>query len=188
MSSDNAQNIYDIQTNARYVRKNDYSDSTPSMGFSLNGSSTYYDNENSYNQYIFDRAENIAIEKQFIQDEGDDMNNNEILRAYMDKVDNDQRDLKGEMRERERRVEQNIKDSEHRMDERLDRIERMIIEQNKNYVNEIDKLASKFDDSVKEIKSDKKQTVAIVIATVLSVAAIAIASIQVVQGFLSLVR
>lgn len=184
MSSNNAQNIYDIQENTRFVKMNECSDSTLSTGFALNGSSTYYDNDNPYDQYMAERTENSAIEKKIIQDEGDDMKNNEILHAYMDKVDNDQRDLKNEMREREKRVEQNIRDSEQRMDARLERIENMIAEQNKK----IENLSGRFDQSVKEIKSNKLQIIALVIATILSVSGVAVAAIQVVQGFLSLVQ
>lgn len=116
------------------------------------------------------------------------MNNNDILKSYIDKMDRDQYELKQDIREREDRINKNISESEHRMDERLDRIENMIREQNSEYSNKVDYLSNKFEQSMKEIKSDKKQMIAIVIATVISVAGVAIAAIQVVQGFLSIIH
>ena len=57
-----------------------------------------------------------------------------------------------------------------------------------NQNEKIEKLSDKFDQSVKEIKSNKLQIWATVIATILAVAGIAFASLQVVQGFISLVH
>lgn len=188
MSSNNASNIIDIQKNTKFLKNNDFSNSTSLGNVILNSSGTYCENNSSYDKYMIDRTESVEEIKHLIPDEGDDMKNDEILRAYIDKVDNDQRELKQEMRERENRIEQNIRESEKRMDARLDRIEEMISSQNKNYDEKIEKLTSKFENSVIDIKSNKVQILALIIATILSVAGVAVAAIQVVQGFLSLVK
>ena len=130
----------------------------------------------------------MAIENRSNRNEGDDMKSDDMLRAYMDKVDKDQRELKSEMRERENRISLNIRESEQRMDARLDRIEKMICEQNENYDKKIETLSNKLDDSVVAIQSNKRQIIALIIATIISVAGVAIAAIQVVQGFISLVQ
>lgn len=139
-----------------------------------------------YDSYITTKNFDISSEKQSFPNEDNYMNDNELLKTYMDKVDRDQRDLKTEMRERETRIDKNLQESERRIDEKLERIEKLISEQNKNYNEKIDKLSNKFDNSVAEIKSNKLQIIALIIATILSVAAVAIAAIQVVQGFISI--
>lgn len=188
MSSNNAQNIYDIQSNTRFVKTNAYSDATSLIRAMFEDSSTYCGNEYHYPEYILEGAERLAIENRSNRNEGDDMKSDDMLRAYMDKVDKDQRELKSEMRERENRISLNIRESEQRMDARLDRIEKMICEQNENYDKKIETLSNKLDDSVVAIQSNKRQIIALIIATIISVAGVAIAAIQVVQGFISLVQ
>lgn len=195
MSSNNAHKIFDISSSSRFVSSN----STGVMNVPSDGNSTYSTMDMQYSPYMIASKEIAESEREYAKSEGDDMKSDEILQAYMDKVDRDQRDLKVEIREREERIAQGIKDSEQRMDDRMARIEQMILEQNKSYEAKMDKLTekvevsmkemnSKFENSVTEIKSNKLQIVALVIATVLSVAGVAIAAIQVVQGFLTLVQ
>lgn len=188
MSSNNAQNIYNIQSSSKFVNVNENSDSTSAMA-TLSGESITYDGDDlNYSHYFIESAEGMTRGMNSIRVEGDNMKNDDILRAYMDKVDMDQRELKKEMKEREERISQNIRESEQRMDDRLDRIESMISDQNKNYDGKIEKLSDKLDQSVIAIKSNKWQIVIAAVATVLSVAGIAFATMQVVQGILSLVK
>lgn len=122
------------------------------------------------------------------------MDDNKLLEKYMDKVDADQRSLREEMREREERITKMTADSEARIDAKLSKIEEMIVNQN-NVVNakfekiedKFEKMEEKFDNSVKDIKGNKIAIWGICIATILSVAGIAYAAIQVFQGFVNLV-
>lgn len=127
------------------------------------------------------------------------MNENELLKTYMDKVDQDQRDLKSEMREREARISDEIAKSEKRMDERMAHIEELLehnIEKisdkvdnsSKEMMRKYDESMQKYDDSVKEIKNNRLQIFGIAIATVISVAAVCIAAIQVVQGIINIIQ
>lgn len=70
----------------------------------------------------------------------DTMDDNKLLEKYMDKVDSDQRDLKVEMRESERRTEKRIESSDKRLDEHVSRIVGVIEEQNKKFDKIDDKM------------------------------------------------
>lgn len=58
--------------------------------------------------------------------EGQNMNNDDFLSKYIEKIDHDQSDLREDIRESERRTSTKLESIEERMDKRLDRIEDMI--------------------------------------------------------------
>lgn len=95
------------------------------------------------------------------------MNENDMLKAYMEKVDRDQSDLRADIRESERRTSEKIDKIEERMDSRLNRIEDMIKEvkeDNAASVKEIDK----------KVKSNLGWIVATCITTILGIAGMVI--------------
>lgn len=126
--------------------------------------------------------------KLFDGKEDEKMTDNKLLEKYMDKVDADQRYLKEEMREREERMIKTSADSEARITERLNQIQEMISNQNNVVNSKFEKMDEKLEDSVKDIKENKIAIWGICIATILSVAGIAYAAMQVFQGFVSLVK
>lgn len=69
------------------------------------------------------------------------MDDNKILELYMDKVDKDQRDLKDDVRESEKRTHRRIEESEKRNDERMAQIVELIKEQNQKIEKVEDKLS-----------------------------------------------
>lgn len=110
--------------------------------------------------------------------DGDFMNEDSILKAYMDKVDSEQRELHTEMREREERINRSITDSEQRKNEKLDRIEMLIYDHERKLAHETDNIQykmhmleekmNKLDNKFEEIKHDK-------VLIIIGIATIAIA-------------
>lgn len=96
------------------------------------------------------------------------MDENKLLELYMKKVDNDQRELRDDTRERESRIEKQISKAEERENDRMNRIEQLIITQNEK----IDTLNK---DVLDKLDSDKKyrhtNNIAIVIGVVTTVIA-----------------
>lgn len=60
----------------------------------------------------------------------------DLLKAYIEKVDRDQDSLRQDIRESERRLERYVSESEDRMDKRFERLEKMLENQN-NKLNEV---------------------------------------------------
>ena len=174
-TSRNGKEISNINTSANAdIFDNPEILGTPNLALLYNGMN------NNVNEYD---NNNVSIWKS-----GDDhMNADDLLKSYMDKIDNDQRDLKAEMREREERMIKATVDSEARMDARLERIEKLIEKQNADANEKFIRMEDKFDGSVKDIKENKISIWGICIATILSVAGLAYAAIQVFQSFVSLV-
>ena len=73
------------------------------------------------------------------------MDSNELLKAYIEKVDRDQSDLRSDIRESERRTSAKIDNIERRMDGRLNRIEDMISNSINKNNEKIEALESKID-------------------------------------------
>ena len=95
----------------------------------------------------------------------------DLLKSYIDKVDQDQRDLKEDIRESERRNREYIENSEKRNEERISRIETMIRDQIKS--NEEFKEAVR-----KDINDNKKSRVSNFIAILFGVIATIIAVVN----------
>lgn len=95
----------------------------------------------------------------------------DLLKSYIDKVDQDQRDLKEDIRESERRNREYIENSEKRNEERISRIEAMIRDQIKS--NEEFKEAVR-----KDINDNKKSRVSNFIAILFGVIATIIAVVN----------
>ena len=96
------------------------------------------------------------------------MNNDNILERYINKVDRDQSDLRNDIRESERRTQENLSKIEERMDTRLNRIENMMSKQN----DVIDKLK---DDLIEKMDASQKWIVGIAIVTILGISSMVIA-------------
>ena len=95
------------------------------------------------------------------------MDSNELLKAYMEKVDRDQSDLRSDIRESERRTSANIDNIERRMDERLNRIEDMIS-------NSINKNNEKIEALESKIDGKTRWVVGTCIATIVGIAAMVV--------------
>lgn len=119
-------------------------------------------------------------------EEGKDMD--ELLKAYIEKVDRDQSELREDIRESERRTDKKIEDSEQRMDKRLDKIEQLISSQN----NKIDELKQSVNDKLEDDKKYRHtNNIAIVIGvitTVIAMVGIYYATISTITGILSAVK
>jgi len=76
----------------------------------------------------------------------DNMDDDKILEMYIKKVDQDQAELKQDIRESEKRLENHIIASEKRMDEKIDRIENLIVSQNEKF--------EKFDDKISQVSKE----------------------------------
>lgn len=95
------------------------------------------------------------------------MDSNELLKAYMEKVDRDQSDLRSDIRESERRTSAKIDNIERRMDERLNRIEDMIS-------NSINKNNEKIEALESKIDGKTRWVVGTCIATIVGIAAMVV--------------
>lgn len=80
--------------------------------------------------------------------EGQNMDNNELLNRYIEKFDRDQSDLRQDIRESEKRINERTMAVEERMDNRLNRIEDLIQSQ-------ITTMNQKFDGADKKIDTIK---------------------------------
>lgn len=80
---------------------------------------------------------------------GISMEDNKLLEIYMEKVDKDQRDLKDDIRESERRTQKRIEDSDKRIDEKMSLIVDIVREQNQK----MDKIDLKIESVSKEVSS-----------------------------------
>jgi hypothetical protein len=122
------------------------------------GSYEYNDDNNKYDngnnnisrEYIKNRKLSSYNDAQN-KEEVFDVDNNEILMKYMEKVDRDQSDLRNDIRESEHRTTERISSIEERMDNRLDRIEDMISEHTKSIDEKFSNLESKIDSNNKYI-------------------------------------
>lgn len=126
---------------------------------------------------------------------GDVMDDSKILELYIKKVDDNQNQMKEDMRESERRLTKSFENYDNKMNSRMDRIEKLISNQNitlenqnQIYNDKVDKLSDKFDVAVKDIKGNKIAIAGICIATILSVTAIITAAVQVVEALLPLIK
>lgn len=99
-----------------------------------------------------------------------DMNENDILKTYMQKIDKDQSDLRQDIRESERRTTERMRHIEERMDERLNRIEDLIAKTN-------DAVDKKFDKIVEDNKNTKNWVIGVCLTTIVGIAAMVIAVI-----------
>lgn len=98
-------------------------------------------NPSQYKMYLY------ASDNESNKDEGDVMDDNKLLEKYMDKIDQDQRDLKEDIRESERRNQKRIEESEKRFDEKMSQIIDMMREQDKKF----DKIDAKIDMVSKDV-------------------------------------
>ena len=119
-------NGFDAESEKRAVGFNESSSKIIDLKQRQSSSSTVV-NENSFSPFLYGHTGNyseVAIKG------GTVMDDNKILELYMDKVDKDQRDLKDDVRE-----------SEKRNDERMAQIVELIKEQNQKIEKVEDKLS-----------------------------------------------
>ena len=107
------------------------------------------------------------IAKNISKREETKMNENDILKAYIEKVDRDQSDLRADIRESERRTSEKMDKIEERMDQRLNRIEDMIQKSTKDTADSIEKLNEKVESKLHWIENT-------CIATIIGIAAMVI--------------
>ncbi len=137
--------VVDFQT-AKYRKYADDNVLTNGMEISQEYSTAYAEKGLKTIQPIWEggKEESQRLERESIMD------NSKILELYMDKVDKDQRDLKEDMRESERRTQKRIEESNKRLDEKMMQITEMLKEQNR----QIEKVGDKIE-GVSESVSDK---------------------------------
>lgn len=128
----------------------------------------YINNKNNQG-YIPNVEFQKLYQEEAISMEGDYVNEQKYLDVYIQKLDEDRRQLQSEFKEREERITRQTENSEKRMEEKLDKIERLLLEQN----NRIDGLK---DEVRNQLSEDKKyrhtNNIAIVIGVVTTVLAI----------------
>lgn len=112
-------------------------------------SSTSSTRDSTYEDLYRDTAKK-SHKSNFGKSEERSMDNNKLLEMYIDKVDRDQRDLKEDIRESERRTQKRMEDSNKRIDEKMNQIAEMIREQNKK----IENINSKIDYVSKDVSKD----------------------------------
>jgi predicted nucleic acid-binding Zn-ribbon protein len=128
-----------------------------------------------------------------------DMDSNNLLEKYIEKVDRDQSDLRADIRASEERTSKNITEVQQRMDNRLNRIEDLISKQNDSFETKFNKLENKIDTKIDllegKIDGNKKFMWGIVVtivvscvATAISVASMNNSLVQIVQNLVSLVK
>lgn len=114
-----------------------------------------------------------------MEQEVNNMDNNDILIKYMEKVDRDQSDLKQDIRESEKRTAEHLKSVEERMDNRLNRIEDIIAKQTENLNDKIDSINTKIDSLGEtlgeKIEKNNKFINTMSVTTIIGVSAITVA-------------
>lgn len=109
----------------------------------------------------------------------------DLLKAYIEKVDRDQNALRDDIRESEKRINDAIVHSESRMDNRLNRIEEMINEQNKKFDDLKDKVGEKLEDDKKYRHNNNIAIVIGVVTTVIAMVGIYFATISSITNVIS---
>jgi len=112
------------------------------------------------------------------------MDDNKMLEMYINKVDKDQSELKQDIRESEKRMENHMIQSEKRIEDRMNRIESLLVSQN-------DKIDGLKDEVTKQLSEDKKyrhtNNIAIalgVVATVLAMVGIYYATVSMITDII----
>lgn len=119
---------------------------------------------------------------------GDAMNDDDMLKIYINKIDTDQRDLKSEMREREERMIKSSEDAEKRMSDSISSINIAIEKQNAMIETKFNRMEDEMKSSVKDIKSNKLTIIFALLGFLVSLGAVIIAGIQVVESLVSMVK
>lgn len=99
--------------------------------------------------------------------EGESMDDNDLLKAYIDKINQDQHELKIDIRESEKRTSERLDKIEKRMDDRLNRIEDMINRTNNDSKSSIDEIKQ-------SVESKMGWVIGTCIATILGIAAMVV--------------
>ena len=126
------------------------------------------------NSQIFEPEVNIA------------MDDNKLLEKYMDKVDQDQRDLRNELEEREARIENRIAEAENREKERMDRIEKLFLQQSEKIDMLKDEVSKQLEDEKKYRHTNNIAIILGVIATIVALAGIYFATISTITDIINL--
>lgn len=103
------------------------------------------------------------------------MNDNDLLKAYIEKINQDQSELRADIRESERRTSERLDKIEKRMDDRLNRIEDMIRDSRKSNEGAIEELKT-------SVNSKMGWVVGTCIATILGIAAMVVSVVTPLWG------
>lgn len=128
--------------------------------------------------YIDMRDFTVIENTQSIYRGDNNMDNNDILMKYMEKVDRDQSDLKQDLRASEKRMTEYLQRIEERMDNRLNRIEDTATKISNNLDDIVIKVYDKLDDN-------RKWNIGFIIGVFLSIVALAGTSIYSIIQILS---
>ena len=115
------------------------------------------------------------------ENRNDFMDNNDLLKVYIEKVDRDQSDLRADIKESERRTTEQINRVESRMDERLNRIETLLLDTQERVsqtTKVIDAKLETFRSDIKEHKffriTSSIGIITVCLATIIGIAAVAV--------------
>lgn len=178
MFSDNRTNIIDISNlSGKYAVG---SEDTSSI---LPQEEEYTDTKSiapKYRSYL-----QLANSKVF-EDGSDAMEDNKLLEKYMDKVDQDQRDLRNDLKERELRIERRISEAENREKERMDRIESLFEQQSEKIDRLKDEVTKQLEDEKKYRHTNNIAIILGVIATIVALAGIYFATVSTITDIINL--
>lgn len=112
-----------------------------------------------------DRTFEVELVDLYTEEESN-MNSDDMLKSYIDKVDRDQADLRQDIRDREEKTSKRLESIEGRMDTRLNRIEDMISKSSDNVELKME-----------QIRNEMHMSKALVITAALAVVGVCIAAI-----------
>lgn len=163
-SSSTTQTITDLSELPKYSTDESYTLNMLVQELMQSKKQSYFTSETAIGEdYQYRRIYNRAKEE-------DRMNDNDLLKAYMDKISQDQTEIRTDSRESERRISERINEIEKRMDTRLNRIEDMIASSTKKTDTAINNLKESVD-------SKMRWVVGTSITTILGIAAMVVTAI-----------
>ena len=137
----------------------------------------------NYQQAIYSAINSTNLYSN-IEKEGDSMENDKMLEMYIQKVNQDQHDLKQDIRASEERIARNIEQMTNDFEKRMDRLEDLIVRQNdvfaqqiKEQNEKIENQNKKFDNAVESIKNDAKAAKQYNLGILISIVAILVSFI-----------
>ncbi|GEM_PF-969543 len=134
---------------------------------------------NTYQQNRSINSSNTNIIKSVEKNEREagKVDNEKMLEMYIQKMNDDQNQLRQDIRSSEERTSSRVEDIEKKMDARLNRIEDMITQSSKNNDDSIKRLEDKIDQNNKHFQNMTNANIAFAVASVIAVVALVITAI-----------